>query len=148
MPTPDTVPFPEWTGQWTRHVTVSPDGEVYAIPSGTHERLHALVVGDADMVARAEGAPPRGTKVELALAGWVQLQSDGMTDRVYGDAPDGFSDAAMLRRFAAVHEAGGGRITFYPSRDTLTLEDPQRATLNRNGPRVPVPLGNGSRAQE
>ena len=148
MPTPDAFPFPEWTGQWTRHVTVSPDGVPYAIPSGKHERLHALVIGDVDVVARAEGSPPRGTKVELALAGWVQLQSDGLTDRVYGDAPDGFSDAAVLRRFAAVHEAGSARIAFVPSRDTLTLDDPQQATLNRSGPRVPVPLGEAPRTRE
>ena len=84
MSTPDAFPFPEWTGQWTRHVTVSPDG---------------------------------------------------------------FSDATVLRRFAAVHEAGGARITFVPSRETLTLENPRWATLNREGPRVPVPLGGGTGGQ-
>ena len=149
MPTrPDALPFPEWTGQWTRHVAVSPDGVPYAIPSGAHERLHARVVGDADVGARADGSPPSGIKVELALAGWVQLQSDGLTDRINVDAPDGFADAAVLRRFASMHEAGVAWLAFYPSGDTLKLTDPRRATLDRDGPRVPVSLGTTPPAQE
>lgn len=137
---PDVFPFPEWEGQWTQHLTVSPNGVPYAIPSGKHQRLHALVVGEVDVVARAGGRPPRGTKVELALAGWAQLQSDKLTDRINVDAPDGFADAALLRRFASIHEAGVAWLSFYPSMDSRKLNDPQRAVLNRSGPRVPVPL--------
>jgi hypothetical protein len=142
------LPFPEWEGQWTRHVALSPDGTPFAIPSGTHERLHALVVGDADVVAQVEGAPPKGTKVELALAGWVQLQSDELIDRVNVDAPDGFADAEVLRRFAAMHEAGVAWLAFYPSGDTLKLKDPKCASFTRSGPRVPVPLERPARRRD
>lgn len=127
-------PFPEWEGQWTQHVALSPDGTPFAIPSGAHERLHALVVG------QAKGSPPRGTKVELALAGWVQLQSDELIDRVNVDAPDGFADAEVLRRFATMHDAGIAWLAFHPSGDTLKLRDPRSVTFTRSGPRVPVPL--------
>jgi hypothetical protein len=137
---PQSFPFSEWEGQRTQHVALSPDGTPFAIPSGAHERLHALVVGDTDAVAQAKGSPPKGTKVELALAGWVQLQSDELIDRINVDAPDGFADAAMLREFATLHDAGVAWLAFYPSGDTLKLRDPQRASFTRSGPRVPVPL--------
>ena len=133
-------PFPKWEGAWTRHVAISPSDTPFAIPSGAHEQLHALVVGDADVVGQAKGSPPKGTKVELALAGWVQLQSDELIDRINVDAPDGFADVEVLRQFAALHEAGVAWLAFYPSGDTLKLRDPQRASFTRSGPRVPVPL--------
>jgi len=137
---PQPFPFPEWEGQRTQHVALAPDGTPFAIPSGAHERLHALVVGDVDVVAQAEGSPPRGTKIELALAGWVQLQSDDLIDRINVDAPDGFADVQILRQFAALHDAGIAWLAFYPSGDTLKLSDPQRASFTRSGPRVPVSL--------
>ena len=130
-----------WEGQWTRHVALSPDGTAFALPSGAHERLHALVVGNVDVVAMAEGAPPNGTKVELALAGWAQLQSDALIDRINVDAPDGFADVEVIRRFAALHDAGVAWLAFYPSGDTRKLREPQRASFEREGPRVPVSLG-------
>jgi len=141
-------PFPEWTGQWTRHVAVSPRGTPFAIPSGGHERLHRLVVGNVDVIGQAEGSPPRGVKVELALAGWAQLQSDALIDRINVDAPDGFADTDVLRQFAALHEAGVAWLAFYPSGDTLKLDDPRRASFSRSGPRVPVPLEPPPRGQK
>jgi len=138
-PDSDRFPFHEWDGEWTQHVAVSPTETAYAIPSGAHERLHALIIGDNDIVGRT-GGPPQGTKVELALVGWVQLQSDSLTDRINVDAPDGFSNVGVLRRFASVHDAESASLAFFPSGDTLKLTAPQQASFDRNGPRVPVHL--------
>lgn len=68
---------------------------------------------------RLERDDLHGTKVELALVGWVQLQSDQHTDRVNLDASDGYEDAALVRRFARLHDAGSLRAVFYPSVDEL-----------------------------
>jgi len=139
------LPFPEWNGQWTRHLAVSPRGTPFAIPSGAHERLHRFVIGDADVRARVEKSTPTGTKVELALAGWVQMQSDRLIDRINVDAPDGFTDVAILRRFAKMHDAGVVWLAFYPSRDTRKIDEPRHASFSRAGARVPVPLGETAR---
>jgi hypothetical protein len=139
MPTA-TVPFSEWDGDPARHLTVAPDGTVYALPSGAHERLHNIVIGDRTPAAQLGVDDLHGTKVDLALAGWVQLQSDQHTDRVNIDAPDGYDDDALIRRFACLHNAGSLRMVFYPSTDELGSADPQQISVSHDGDRVPVLL--------
>lgn len=134
------LPFREWDGDPVRNLTVAPDGTVYALPSGAHERLHEIVIGDRDPAARLGSDDPHGTKIELALAGWVQLRSDQHTDRITIDAPDGYDDAALVRRFARLHNAGTLRAVFYPSADELGSSDPQHISLSREGERVPLRL--------
>lgn len=139
MPTTE-IPFPEWDGVPTRHLTVAPDGTVYALSSGAHERLHNIVIGDRTPAAQLGVDDLHGTKVDLALAGWVQLQSDQHTDRLNIDAPNGYDDDALIRRFAHLHNAGSLRMVFYPSADELTSADPQHITFSRDGDRIPVTL--------
>jgi hypothetical protein len=134
------VPFPEWDGDPARHLTVAPDGTVYALPSGSHERLHEVVIGDQNPAARIDVEGLQGTKIDLALAGWVQLQSDQHTDRLNIDAPDGYDDEALIRRFARLHDAGSLRMVFYPSTDELGSGDPLHINFSRDGDRVPVTL--------
>lgn len=137
------IPFPEWDGDSVRHLTVAPDDTVYALPSGTHERLHALVLDEWDPTVRLDRDDLHGTKVELALVGWVQLQSDQHTDRVNLDAPDGYDDAALVRRFARLHNAGSLRAVFYPSTDEIQSGDPQQLSFSREGDRVPIERSSG-----
>ncbi|MFC7072884.1 hypothetical protein ACFQJ7_13585 [Halovenus rubra] len=108
--TEKTVPFPELTaGRITAaQVSVAPDGTRYVVPSGMHERLRDVVVTDAD----EQGLDP---KTDLAVAGWTSLAVDGMTDRVYVDAPDGFDNVAIVKRFARSHDAGSIVVAFHPS---------------------------------
>jgi hypothetical protein len=134
------VPFPEWDGDPARHLTVAPDGTVYALPSGSHERLHGVVIGDQNPAARIDVDDLHGTKIDLALAGWVQLQSDQHTDRLNIDAPDGYDGDALIRRFARLHDAGSLRLVFYPSTDKLTSADPQQISVSHDGDRIPVTL--------
>jgi hypothetical protein len=135
---PATVPFSEWNGDPVRHLTVAPDSTVYALPSGTHERLHVSVLDEWDPTVQLERDDLHGTKVELALVGWVQLQSDQHTDRVNLDAPDGYDDAALVRQFARLHDAGSLRAVFYPSTDECRSDAPQQLSFSRNGDRVPI----------
>lgn len=132
------LPFPEWDGDPVRHLTVSPDSTVYALPSGTHERLHALVLDEWDPTVRLDRDDLHGTKVELALVGWVQFQSDQHTDRVNLDAPDGYDDATLVRRFARLHDAGSLRAVFYPSTDDFRSGDPQHLSFSHEGDRIPI----------
>lgn len=131
------IPFRKWDGDPVHNLTVAPDGTVYALPSGAHERLHGIVVGDRDPTARLDSDVPHGTKIDLALAGWVQLQSDRHTDRVHVDAPNGYDDDALVRRFARLHDAGSLRAVFYPSGDERRSNDPQHIAFSREGERVP-----------
>jgi hypothetical protein len=134
------IPFEEWDGTRVQHLTVSPEGTVYVVPSGAHERLHRFLVGDCDPTARLsddEGVAG-GMKVDLVLVGWPQLQSDKLTDRINIDAPDGFTDDALVRRFAALHDAGSAYIAFYPSTDIQKSTNPQHVSLSHSGARVPV----------
>ncbi|QRV13821.1 hypothetical protein JMJ58_12750 [Haloterrigena salifodinae] len=133
-------PFPRWEGERATHLTVAPDDSIYVVPSGAHERLHRIVIGDRDVTERFDGL--RGTKVELALTGWVQLQSDRLTDRVNVDAPDGFDDAALLERFARLHDAGSVAVARYPS-GTVVASPPAELTLPGRGARVPVSVPDG-----
>lgn len=137
-PTEIPLPFSEWDGDPVRHLTVAPDGTAYALPSGAHERLHTLVLDEWDPTARLERDDLHGTKVELALVGWVQLQSDQHTDRVNLDAPDGYDDAALVRQFARLHDAGSLRAVFYPSGDERKSTEPQHLSISRTGDRVPA----------
>lgn len=139
MSEPGSIPFSKWEGEHVRHLTVSPDGSVYVVPSGAHERLHRIIIGESTVGEQFDG--PSGTKVELALAGWVQLQSDQLIDRVNVDAPDGFDQAELVRTFAKMHEAGSIAVAFHPSGKTLTSTIHELA-LPGNGDRVPVPLEN------
>lgn len=135
--------LPRWRGGPVENLAVDPGGTPRLVRGGCHERLHARVVGEADPLEILPEAPAdlfRGTKVDLALVGWVQIHADGMTDRVHVDAPDGFQEGSIARRFARVHEAGALRLTFYPSLDTQRACPPARLRLDRSGPRVPVRL--------
>ena len=132
------IPFPEWDGEHAQHLTVAPEGTVYVIPSGAHERLHRILIGKCDVAEQFEGL--RGTKVELALVGWVQLQSDKLTDRINIDVPDGFGDERIVREFARVHDAGSVAIARYPSGDVQTSNTPESVVLSPIGERVPVAL--------
>ena len=135
-----TVPFPEWDGDPAHHLTVAPDETVYALPSGVHERLHTIVIRDQNPAAQLGVDGLHGTKTDLALAGWVQLQSDQHTDCINIDAPDGYDDDALVRRFARLHDAGLLQTAFYPSTEELTSTDPQQIAFSRDGDRIPVTL--------
>jgi hypothetical protein len=117
-PPPDEVPFPVAPEDdlSAAQVTLAPDGTVYVVPSGMHERFRQAVLGDA-------GAD-RDPKVALALHGYASLHSDGMTDRIYVDAPDRFTDAATVRRFASAHDAGSVAVVRHPSGDRIQSRPP------------------------
>lgn len=121
------VPFPEAAddpdGFGAAQVSIAPDGTAYVVPSGMHDRLRRVV---------APEHPDRGAKVALALAGWVSLQADGMTDRVNVDAPDDFVDGAPIRRFARAHAAGSVAVARHPSGDVVTSTAP--STFAFDGP--------------
>ena len=110
------VPFPPADGEFrARQIAIAPDGIAYVVPSGMHERLCRAVGVDWQK---------RGPKVALALAGWVCLQTSGMTDRVNADAPDELTDAAPIRRFARAHDAGSVAIARHPSGEVTRSTDP------------------------
>ena len=117
------LPFPE-AGEPLRaqQVSVAPDGTLYVVPSGMHERLRRVVAPE-----RTERDP----KTALALAGWVSLQTSGMTDRVNVDAPDELTDAAPIRRFARAHDAGSVAVARHPSGEVLRSTEP--ATFSFGG---------------
>ncbi|WP_459193080.1 hypothetical protein [Halosimplex sp. J119] len=119
-----TVPFPELSPGRIRagNVSVAPDGTAYVVPSGMHERLRDAVVTDT---GERSGDP----KVDLALAGWASLQSDGMTDRVNVDAPDGFANETIVRRFARSHDAGSVAVAYHPSGEVSRWTEPAAVTL-------------------
>lgn len=119
-----TVPFPELSAGQIRagHVSVAPDGTAYVVPSGMHERLRDAVLSEADQRAS-------DPKVDLALAGWASLQTDGMTDRVNVDAPDGFANATVVRRFARSHDAGSVVVAHHPSGEVSRWTDPAAVVL-------------------
>jgi hypothetical protein len=52
-----------------------------------------------------------------------------MTDRVYVDAPDRFTDAATVRRFASAHEAGSVAVVRHPSGDRIQSRPPESLRL-------------------
>lgn len=111
-----TVPFPRAEGDFrVRQVAVAPDGTAYVVPSGMHERLRTVV---------APGDPAADPKVALALAGWLCLQTDGMTDRVNADAPDEWTDASPIRRFARAHDAGSLAVARHPSGEVRLSNQP------------------------
>ncbi|WP_341850668.1 hypothetical protein [Natronococcus wangiae] len=93
------------------------------------------MIGNSDISEQFEGFG--GTKVELALAGWVQLQSDQLIDRVNIDASDGFDNAGLVREFAQMHNAGSIAVALYPSGNVLTTEVSD-LSLSGNGAHVPV----------
>jgi hypothetical protein len=110
------IPFPRADGAFrVRQVAVAPDGTAYVVPSGMHERLRTVV---------APGDPAPDPKVALALAGWLCLQTDGMTDRVNADAPDGWTDATPIRRFARAHDAGSVAVARHPSGEVVRSTQP------------------------
>ena len=119
------VPFPLVDGDIdAQQVAVSPDGSAYVVPSGMHERLRRAAAPE-----QGDGDP----KVALARAGWVCLQTDGMTDRVNVDAPDSLTDAAPIRRFARAHDAGSVAVARHPSGEVVRSMDPQSFRLSRAG---------------
>ncbi|NLV07142.1 hypothetical protein GOC83_13480 [Haloarcula rubripromontorii] len=99
------------------NVSIAPDGTKYAVPSGMHERLFRAVVPDA-------AAGTRDPKTELALAGWVSLHTDGLTRRVYIDAPDDFTETAILKRFARSHDAESIVMARHPSGNVTRWQSP------------------------
>ena len=110
------VPFPPADEAFgARQIAIAPDGAAYRVPSGFHERLRQAVDPDS------KGRDP---KVDLALAGWVCLQTSGMTDRVNVDAPDDWTDAAPIRRFARAHDAGSVAVARHPSGEVTRSTDP------------------------
>ncbi|WP_146417452.1 hypothetical protein [Haloarcula hispanica] len=113
------VPFPQVPpGQIeAANVFIAPDGTKYVVPSGMHERLFRAVVPDA-------AAGTRDPKTELALAGWVSLHTDGLTRRVYIDAPDDFTETAMVKRFARSHDAESIVMARHPSGDVTRWQSP------------------------
>jgi len=119
-----TVPFPRVEGEIRAHqIAVAPDGTAYVVPSGFHERLRQAVAPDRE---------ERDPKVALALAGWLCLQTSGMTDRINVDAPDGLTDAAPIRRFARAHDAGSVAIARHPSGEVCRSTHP--TTFSFDGP--------------
>ena len=111
-------PFPPVEGELrARQVAVAPDGTTYVVPSGMHERLR-----EAAATQRTDGDP----KVALATAGWLCLQTDGMTDRINVDAPDDCVDAEPIRAFARAHDAGSVAVALHPSGEV------QRSTAPTN----------------
>jgi hypothetical protein len=117
------LPFPE-AGESLRaqQVSVAPDGTMYAVPSGMHNRLRRAV---------APERTDRDPKVALALAGWVSLQTSGMTDRVNVDAPDAFADPTPIRRFARAHDAGSVAVAQHPSGEVLRSTEPVTFAFER-----------------
>ncbi|MDS0283709.1 hypothetical protein [Haloarcula onubensis] len=110
------IPFPPVEGELrAQQVSVAPDGTIYVVPSGMHERLRRAVAPE-----RTDSDP----KVALALAGWVSLQTDGMTDRVNVDAPDDYTDAGPIRTFARAHDAGSVAVARHPSGEVLRSNEP------------------------
>ena len=109
------VPFPDIEAFRARQIAIAPDGAAYRVPSGFHERLRQAV---------APGWDERDPKVALALAGWVCLQTSGMTDRINVDAPDDWTDAAPIRRFARAHDAGSVAVARHPSGEVTRSTDP------------------------
>ena len=114
-----TIPFPEVpTGPIAAaNVSIAPDGTAYVVPSGMHERLWRAVVPDT-------GERSRDAKIALAMAGWVSLHTDGLTGRVYVDAPDGFAGEAIVKRFARSHDAGSIKMACHPSGETTRWDTP------------------------
>lgn len=119
-----TTPFPEVSsGQIeAANVSVAPDGTQYVVPSGMHERLRQAVVPNP-------GEQSRDPKVDLAVAGWASLHTDGMTGRVYVDAPDDFAKADIVKRFARSHDAGSIMIAHHPSGDVRRWSRPAAVSL-------------------
>ena len=118
------VPFPPADEAFgARQIAIAPDGAAYRVPSGFHERLRQAVDPDS------KGRDP---KVDLALAGWVCLQTSGMTDRVNVDAPDDWTDAAPIRRFARAHDAGSVAVARHPSGEVTRSTEP--STFAFDGP--------------
>jgi len=110
------IPFPPVEGELrARQVAVAPDGTTYVVPSGMHERLCEAVVPE-----RSDGDP----KVALALAGWLCLQTNGMTDRVNADAPEDWTDGEPVRRFARAHDAGSVAVALHPGGEVVRSTDP------------------------
>jgi hypothetical protein len=113
----ESIPFPELTGRPTaQHITVAPDGTMFVVPSGSHDRLRTVVVSESRAMEPS---------VDLALAGWTCLQSDGLTDRVNVDAPDEFTDAQIVRQFARAHDAGSVAVARHPSGEVVRSTDPE-----------------------
>lgn len=111
------VPFPELTGRPTaQHIAVAPDRTVFVVPSGSHDRLRTAVVSES------RAAEP---SVDLALSGWSCLQSDGLTDRINVDAPDGFTDGRIVRQFARAHDAGSVAVARHPSGEVIRSTEPR-----------------------
>jgi hypothetical protein len=111
------IPFPPVEGELrARQVAVAPDGTTYVVPSGMHERLRQAAAPE-----RTDSDP----KVALALAGWVCLQTDGMTDRINVDAPMDCSDAEPIRRFARAHDAGSVAVALHPSGEVRRSTEPE-----------------------
>ncbi len=128
------IPFPEASAEGDRqHLAIAPDGTRYAVPSGMHERLRQVVVATAEMSDERDGNSNAGAvtrieaeadpKVALALAGWTLLQTDGMTDRLYVDAPDGLDRTAAVRQFARAHDIGRVAVARHPSGRTVRGSD-------------------------
>jgi len=112
------IPFPSVEGQVrAQQVAVAPDGTTYVVPSGMHERLREAAVPE-----RTDSDP----KVALALAGWVCLQTDGLTDRINVDAPEEWVDAAPIREFARAHDAGSVAVALHPSGEVLRSAEPEQ----------------------
>lgn len=110
------VPFPSVDGEFcAKQITIAPDGTAYRVPSGFHEQLRRTVTPDQDR---------HDPKVALAIAGWVCLQTSGMTDRINVDAPDGYTDAAPIRRFAHAHKAGSVAVARHPSGEVMQSTEP------------------------
>lgn len=86
-----------------------------------HERLRSVV---------APGDPAADPKVALALAGWLCLQTDGMTDRVNADAPDEWADTSPIRRFARAHDAGSVAVAYHPSGEVSQSNQPAAFELD------------------
>ena len=110
------IPFPPVEGELrAQQIAVAPDGTRYVVPSGMHERLR-----EAAAPERTDSDP----KVALALAGWLCLQTDGMTDRINVDAPEDWTDGGPVRAFARAHDAGSVAVALHPSGDVLRSTDP------------------------
>lgn len=118
----DSIPFPELTGRPnTETITVAPDGTVYVVPSGTHDRLRDHIVEDPQV---------HDPSVDLALAGWAILQCDGLTNRINADVPEDFANGRLIRAFAQAHDAGVAVIARHPSQETIHATDPQRFSFD------------------
>jgi hypothetical protein len=118
------IPFPEVSGQPTaQHIAVAPDGTMFVVPSGSHDRLRTAVV---------EESTARDPSVDLALSGWTCLQSDGLTDRVNVDVPDRFIDAHLIRQFARAHDAGSVAVARHPSGEVIRSNNPRLFAFNES----------------